>query len=126
LSDPVSVELEIGPVCRVNKKIDEMNEKTKNIFASRALFEYGITGDILWITDEKGFKSVTNDMENVLRDIAEVIGFEQLCHKKIMYRDSMGIWDGVRFSGESSISSISFFPLTEKDAFKAKEKLLAL
>lgn len=128
LSDPVSVEIGVGPVCRITNKIKEMSEKTENLFASRALFEYGFEGDVLWITDEGGFKSVTNDMENVLEDIMDTVGHVKLRGNKIMYRDSMGIWDGVRVTWSSidTIECISFFPLTEKDPFKAKDKLKSL
>jgi hypothetical protein len=123
LSDRISVDLGIGPVCRVKKKEAEMGERTGNMFAPKADYEYDLAGDILWIIDRGGYKSVTNDMENILREIGEVIGPDQLRKKKIMYRDSMQIWDGVRLS-ENGV--VSFFPLTERDSMKAREKLLAM
>ena len=123
LSDHISVSLGIGPVCRIKKKEGEMGEKTGNMFAPRADYDYDIAGDVLWIIDRGGYKSVTNDMENILLDIAEVIGQDQLRQKKIMYRDSMEIWDGVRLS-ENGV--VSFFSLTERDSMKAREKLLAM
>lgn len=93
------------------------------MFAPRADYEYDLAGDVLWIIDRGGYKSVTNDMENILQEIGEVIGPDQLRKKKIMYRDSMQIWDGVRLS-ENGV--VSFFPLTERDSMKAREKLLAM
>lgn len=39
LSDPISVSLGIGPVCRVNQKQKMLEEKTGNIFANRADFD---------------------------------------------------------------------------------------
>lgn len=123
LSDRVSVSLGIGPVCRVKKKETEMGERTENMFASRADYDYDLAGDVLWIIDRGGLKSVTNDIENVLKDIEAVIGPEGMKRKKIMYRDSMEIWDGVRVSENGCVS---FFPLTERDAMKAREKLLAM
>lgn len=123
LSDPVSVDVGMGPICRVKKKVGEMNERSGNMFAPRADYDYDLAGDVLWIIDRGGFKSVTNDIENVLKDIEAVIGPENLKRKKIMYRDSMEIWDGVRVS-ENGV--VSFFPLTERDAMKAREKLLSM
>ena len=53
---------------------------------------------------------MTNDIENVLREIeyyhqGSIIGF------KIMYRDSEGVWDGVDWDGQRA----SFFALRETD-----------
>lgn len=130
LSDPVSVELGIGPVCRVKNKMDEFWEKTRNMFANRSEYDWGITshGDILYITDEGGLKSVTNDMENVLADISEHVVLDELQDLKIIYRDSMGIWDGVNISfGENhSIKGISFYPVTEKNFGRACEKVMSM
>jgi hypothetical protein len=130
LTDPVSVDLGIGPICRVNKKIEELQEKTSNLFANRSQYDWGITpdGKVLYITDEGGLKSVTNDLENVLRDIADEMSVEMLRNTRIMYRDSMGIWDGVTIEfcsdQEQIIHGIHFFPITEKEFEPAKEKLM--
>lgn len=128
LTDPVSRAFGTGPVCRLNKKLENMN--SGNLFANRAEYEYDVEGGILWIEDKKGLKTVTNDIENILRDIAMI---HDISNKKIMYKDSDGIWDGIRATitnkkvmGENtvSISDLDFFPLTETDFVKAKEKLL--
>lgn len=128
LSDPISVNLGIGPVCRVNGKMQELQERTGNLFDNRAKYDWGMTpnGKILYITDLGGLKSVTNDLENVLQDIQDTIPLQDMLKARIMYRDSMGVWDGVliKYSGGSSIQGISFFPLTEKEFNKAQEKLL--
>lgn len=128
LSDPVSVELGIGPVCRVQNKLQEFGEKSGNMFANRSKYQYEVFRNVLCITDEGGYKSVTNDMENVLQDILNDIeaGEEKfdMSKGKIMYKDSMGIWDGVNVTlSGSKISGISFYPLTEKDFNKALEKI---
>jgi hypothetical protein len=124
LSDPVSVELGIGPVCRVNKKLDELGEKTQNMFANRSMYDWGVRGSVLYITDEGGYKSVTNDIENVLDDISAEISLQDMSKMKIMYRDSMGIWDGINVTlSGSKISGVAFFPLTEKDFTKALNKI---
>lgn len=124
LTDPVSMELGIGPVCRLKKKEGEHSDKTINMFANRSEYDWGIRGEILYITDKGGMKSVTNDVENVLGDISKVIGFEDMKKMKIMYRDSMGIWDGIRPAiNGTGVKSVSFFPLTERDFDRAFEKL---
>lgn len=129
LTDPVSVAHGTGPVCRLNKKLENMN--SGNLFASRAEYSYDVEGGILWIEDKGGLKTVTNDIDNILKDIGMI---QDISNKKIMYKDSDGIWDGIsatittkKVMGENivSISNLNFFPLTEKEFGKAKEKLLS-
>lgn len=129
LSDPISISFRLGPVCRLNKKLENMNNG--NLFASRAEYEYDIEGSILWIADKGGMKLVTNDIENILADIAKD---QDISRKKIMYKDSDGIWDEIRATiatkkveGKDvvSISNLEFLPITEKEFSKAKEKLLS-
>jgi hypothetical protein len=86
---------------------------------TQAEFTYSITPNTISITDTgKGRRSVTNDIEAVLRKIeywhqGSIGGF------KIMYRDEHGVWDGVRWDGQHP----SFFALGEADEKKAMEKL---
>ena len=102
-----------------------------NLFANRSEYEYAVEGNVLWISDKGGMKSVTNDIENVLADIAIL---EDISSKRIMYKDSDGIWDEVRAKVEVkeraggnsiSVTELEFLPLTERDFGKAKEKLLS-
>lgn len=126
LTDSISISFKIGPICRVKKKAQDMN--TTNLFSSRAEYDYAIEGNILWIEDLNGMKSVTNDIENVLVDIAKN---EDIVNKKIMYKDSEGIWDGIKANithaenGSVLVNKLEFFPLTETDFNRAKEKLLS-
>lgn len=119
LTAPVSVELGIGPVCRVEVKNRIKDEKTLNMFANRSEYDYDIQGSVIAITDLGGMKSVTNDIENVLDDIRIERNID-LSKFKIMYKDSQGIWDGV-----TPTNPVSFFPLNERDFSKAKDKLLS-
>lgn len=48
--------------------------------------------DIISIEDLNGDKSVTNDIERVIRTIAEYV---TIGRRQVVYRDSMGRWDGV-------------------------------
>lgn len=75
-------------------------------------------------------KSVTNDMENVLREIYAINGNDYFAQgTKCMYKDSQGIWDEVRYqtiihpNGTYEIMHITFHPLTEKEFEKAIAKL---
>lgn len=57
-------------------------------------FFYDITADklLLIIDQDKGSKSVTNDIENVLTDIAREQGLSSLAGLAVTYRDSEGDW----------------------------------
>jgi len=51
--------------------------------------------NVITITDlDLGNRSVTNDIENVLRKI-EYWHQGSIATFRIMYRDSLGVWDGV-------------------------------
>jgi hypothetical protein len=62
---------------------------------TEADFTYSISDNVISIVDlNLGNRSVTNDIERVLRKIeryhqGSIVGF------KIMYRDSEGVWDGI-------------------------------
>lgn len=97
----------------------EPRNRNKGLF--RADYTYTIEGNIISIVDlDLGSKSVTNDMENVLDDIRTEIG--DLAGYAVIYRDSMGRWDGVRLVGRS----IEFYALNETDGERAAARLLHL
>jgi len=100
LSDPKSVEIGIGPICRCKAKEEEKEKgKQGDLFMKEADYSYEIEQGVLVIMDKDlGNKSVTNDMDNVIKKIASVEGgIEKIQKLKgITYKDSMGIWDGVR------------------------------
>jgi len=76
--------------------------------------------DVIAITDlDLGNKSVTNDIENVLRKI-EYWHQGSIAAFRIMYRDSEGIWDGVHWDGNQA----TFLYLGETDERRARAKLL--
>lgn len=138
LTDPVSVERGIGPECAGKYKRSEHADKTGNLFATRAQYSWGVDGHILWIQDEEGAKSLTNDIEFVLGDIYDQIG-QDVLKKLIMYRDSMHIWDGVRLANRDVYVGIAaggqrstrididdFFSIHETSYRAAKLKLLSM
>ena len=103
----------------------------------RSQYDYTLEGELLYLEDLNGDKSLTNDMENALTEISlnEGIDLDRLSSLKIMYRDSMGQWDGVRVTLRkddllgaevTSIESVDFFSLGGTDDFEtAKYKRLA-
>ena len=85
----------------------------------RADYTYTVEGPVIAIVDlDQGSKSVTNDMENVLDDIRTELG--DLAGYAVIYRDSMGRWDGVRLVGHS----VEFYALNETDPDRAAARLL--
>ena len=87
----------------------------------RADYTYTVDGPVIAIVDlDQGSKSVTNDMDNVLDDIRAELG--DLAGYAVIYRDSMGRWDGVRLMG----SSVEFYSLNETDPVQAASRLLHL
>jgi hypothetical protein len=86
---------------------------------TQADFTYSITPNTISIVDTgKGSRSVTNDIEAVLRKI-EYWHQGSIAAFRIMYRDENGVWDGVRWDGQHP----SFFALGETDGAKARDKL---
>lgn len=85
----------------------------------RADYTYTVAGSVIAIIDlDQGSKSVTNDMENVLDDIQAELG--DLSGYAVIYRDSMGRWDGVRL--ERGV--VQFYSLNEADPERAAARLL--
>jgi len=85
----------------------------------RADYTYTVEGSVIAIIDlDQGSKSLTNDMENVLADIRAKIG--DLAGYAVIYRDSMGRWDGVRL--ERGV--VEFYSLNETDPERAAARLL--
>ena len=86
----------------------------------QADFTYSMSPDAIAIVDlDLGNRSVTNDIERVLRQI-EYWHQGPIKGYRIMYRDSEGVWDGVNWDGQRA----SFFALQETDEAVARKKLL--
>lgn len=78
-------------------------------------FTYKIFSDerVISIVDlDKGNMSVTNNIENVVKEIADEANV-RISHFKIIYRDSSGIWDGYDPRNDK------FIPLDEKHEMDA-------
>lgn len=87
----------------------------------RADYTYTVEDNVIAIVDlDLGSKSVTNDIENVLADIRSELG--DLAGYSVIYRDSMGRWDGVRLVGRS----VEFYSINESTREQAQVHLLHL
>ena len=92
---------------------------------SKATFEYEISEDnIVQIIDLDRGASVTNDMGNVLADIARAEGLPSLAGYPIIYRDSMRRWDGVRLDEQGRFQG--FYPIGAADQDQALARARAL
>lgn len=140
LKNPLSIELKMGPVCRLTNKIKSMNKES--LFAPRSSFIWGFLKPtnpkfikpIIWIEDNDNGKSVTNDIDNVLRDINQELTMlistdeDSILNYLIMYRDTAGVWDGITASEagvgrDGAFFNASFFSIHKRDRQEAAEKL---
>jgi hypothetical protein len=74
----------------------------------RAVYSRSVHGNVIAVIDHDGPRSVTNDAENVIADLAADFG--DLATYQVIFRDTRGIWDQLlvnpagRFAGFSSIN----------------------
>lgn len=96
-----------------------MEYRSKSMF--RADYTYTVEDNIIAIIDlDLGNKSVTNDIDYVLDNIRAELG--DLAGFSVIYRDSMGRWDGVRLLN----NTVYFYGLGETDQQGAMNRLLHL
>jgi hypothetical protein len=73
----------------------------------RAIYSYTVHNNVIAIIDYDQGKSVTNDAENVIADLAACF---DLSKYRVIYRDTRGVWDELlvdrtdHFAGFSSIN----------------------
>jgi hypothetical protein len=73
----------------------------------RAIYSRAVHGNVIAVIDHDQGKSVTNDAENVIADLASDFDLSQY---RVIYRDTRGIWDEMlvdrtgQFAGFSSIN----------------------
>lgn len=121
LTDPVSVHLGIGPVCRINLKFNEAKNMTRNLFSSTADYTYELHGSVVCIIDHDNGMSVTNDIERVLADI-QGEGVPLGAHR-VIYRDTMGVWDEVVLNDDGTFKA--FKSVNEQQLSAALAKVRA-
>lgn len=85
----------------------------------RSDYTYTVEENVIAIIDlDLGNQSVTNDIENVLDEISAQL--RGLAGYAIIYRDSRGIWDGVRLEWGVAV----FYGLNETELEEARRRLL--
>jgi hypothetical protein len=73
----------------------------------RAVYSRAVYGNVIAIIDHDDGKSVTNDAENVIADLAAAF---DLSKYRVIYKDTRGVWDQLlvdragRFAGFASIN----------------------
>jgi hypothetical protein len=99
LTDPLSIKLGIGPVCRAKQTVKH-KPNGNDLFGNRADYSWGIDGNLLWLKDQSiSGRSLTNDMEVCLCEIQAALGTNRpITDYSIVYKDSEGVWDGVRLT----------------------------
>ena len=116
-----SIRLGIGSHCRIIIKNEQAQKRHNGIEAD---FDYKIDNDVIVIRDCcLGSCSVTNDINNVLSKInSEMTGdrAKNISYYKILYKDSTGIYDGIKHSNGLFIS---FFSINEILEYKAISKI---
>lgn len=80
----------------------------------RASFDFDVSEDkIVQIIDQDNGRSVTNDIINVLADIAKAEGLPSLAGYQVVYQDTMQQWDGVQLDAAGRFQRI--YPIGAAD-----------
>lgn len=93
--------------------------KYKNPIGSKSNYLWDHDENILWIVDLDLGKTVTNNIENVLQEISKSIDVNKY---HIIYRDTEGIFDGVRLNKKG----VSFFSINSKELEEAKKRVIEI
>lgn len=59
---------------------------------SRSTYHYTVEDGVVCVVDHDIGMSVTNNAENVIADLAEILDLSKL---RVIYRDTEGTWDGL-------------------------------
>ena len=91
LTDPVSIEAGIGPICRTAGH----RRRQLELFDNPSDYRIELAGDVICITDlVLGGRTVTNDAAGVIADLLR-LGYD-LTRMPVIYRDTQGNWDELR------------------------------
>jgi hypothetical protein len=84
----------------------------------RSVYSRTVHGNVIAIVDHDAGRSVTNDAENVIADLAAVF---DLSKYHVIYRDTRGIWDQLLVDCTGHF--VGFSRLNERDLFAALGKV---
>jgi hypothetical protein len=86
-------------------------------------YTWKLKDDVISLIDlNLGNKSLTNDIENALLEIRQVLG-NKIENCKIIYRDSQEIWTGVNPKWSSVSVDVDFYNIGQKDYEQAIIKI---
>lgn len=108
LKDAKSVELGMGPVCRTKAALTSIARHVQRIPSladRRAHYDtVKMTPEIVWIRDrdEDGVISVTNDAENVVKEL-----HNKYPGARIIYQDTMGAWDELKHDSKGTFTGFA-------------------
>lgn len=92
LTDALSVETGVGPVCRIAEKLRTVDGRQMDLFGNeRSTYTYEMVGDVICIIDHDKGHTVTNDASEVVQDLVEC--GHDLSRMRVVYRDTTGVWD---------------------------------
>lgn len=121
LKDPDSISIGFGPRCRMTNKQEGSKGPTADLFGNSKHYSH-IEQNVLIIIDlAGGGRSVTEDIDNVLLDLFQDI--TSLDKKIIIYRDQLGIFDGIHLNEHGEFER--FYELNtrlKKTAIKKSKK----
>lgn len=87
--------------------------------SNESYYKYFFDGNVLFIEDMNKGKSVTNNIENILKQIT-LEERTSMDNFRIMYRDTDGIIDGIE-TKDGKFSN--FYPIMERAFYTAKLKI---
>ena len=121
LKNPKSMERGYGPLCwgkvsKDRKADDDRNQAMRSDFTYHTR-EINGTSVLVIIDLDQGGMSVTNNVEAVVKSIAAELG-PVVYRMPIIYKDSMGIYDGIDGSNLAS----PFYSIGETDEVRAATK----
>lgn len=106
LTDPVSIQREMGPECWAKLHPEDASESLPSIPANRrgrrdrhgtrSHWSYIVEGAFILVEDQGTGMSVTNDAEEVVHALSRLV---PLTGKRILYRDTDGRWDELLHTG---------------------------
>ena len=121
LKNPKSMERGYEPLCwgkvnKARKTEDDRDQAMRSDFTYHTR-EVNETSVLVIIDLDRGGMSVTNNVEAVVKSIAAELG-EDIYKRPIIYKDSMGIYDGIDGTNLAS----PFYHIGETDEARAAAK----
>jgi hypothetical protein len=102
LTNPISIEIRIGPICRAARKIIDIQEVLEFMHAQYKLITHNeIDGNYIYIKDVGNWgqcRTITNDADYIVKKLYEEHGITD--DTRIFYKDSEGQVDELIHQGK--------------------------